>query len=170
MKIKNIEYKKNIVLNLNELLKHKILSLILINPTYLSFNDLIYIRKNVISKKLNLFMIKNSLLKKSIVNTKFNFIEKYANGPNMILYFYEYNIIDYVKKIISFFKNKNLNNIKLIFVENRIFVESKIDYLHNLISFENSIKKIIFILNKISIINLLKIFNFIKKIKHEEEI
>ncbi|WGS82685.1 MAG: 50S ribosomal protein L10 [Candidatus Karelsulcia muelleri] len=80
-----IKTKKKKLINLisSYLLKTK--SIYLVNLSGLTYNQIFYLRKNCYKHKIKLKFIKNTLLKKSIRNSKFEILNKFLKGPTTLM-------------------------------------------------------------------------------------
>ncbi|MFP3037139.1 MAG: 50S ribosomal protein L10 [Candidatus Karelsulcia muelleri] len=80
-----IKTKKNKLINLISSYLFKTKSIYLVNLSGLTYNQIFYFRKNCYKQKIKLKFIKNTLLKKSIRNSKFEILNKFLKGPKGLL-------------------------------------------------------------------------------------
>jgi len=85
------------------------------------------IRKNFFGTDVKIKVVKNTLVKKSLKNTKNKFLSNYIYGQNLII-FSENNIKEPIDFIYKFQKNKKLN-IKNICINGKLFPVENINEL-----------------------------------------
>ncbi|XMD99058.1 MAG: 50S ribosomal protein L10 [Candidatus Karelsulcia muelleri] len=80
-----IKTKKNKLINLISSYIFKTKYIYLVNLSGLTDNQIFYLRKNCYKQKIKLKFIKNTLLKKSIRNSKFEILNKFLKGPTTLM-------------------------------------------------------------------------------------
>ncbi|ALA22692.1 MAG: 50S ribosomal protein L10 [Candidatus Karelsulcia muelleri] len=177
-----IKTKKNKLINLISSYLFKTKSIYLVNLSGLTDNQIFDWRKNCYKHKIKLKFIKNTLLKKSIINSKFEIFNKFLKGPTTLMTSNNVNgpalIINNYKKKFSLKKEY----LKAAFIEDILYsgdsqlktlitLKSKNELLLDIIFYiKFELINLIFNLKKnfnIIIYYLVKKINLVKKIKHE---
>ncbi|ACU52791.1 50S ribosomal subunit protein L10 [Candidatus Sulcia muelleri SMDSEM] len=163
-----IKTKKNKLINLISSYLFKTKSIYLVNLSGLTSNQIFDLRKNCYKHKIKLKFIKNTLLKKSIINSKFEILNKFLKGPTTLMTSNNVNvpalIINNYKKKFSLKKEKK-EYLKAAFIEDILYSgDSQLKTLITLKSKNELLLDIIFYL-KFELINfflnLKKNFNII---------
>ncbi|WP_110480120.1 50S ribosomal protein L10 [Candidatus Karelsulcia muelleri] len=164
-----IKTKKNKLINLisSYLLKTKYIYLV--NLSGLTSNQIFDFRKNCYKQKIKLKFIKNTLLKKSIRNSKFEIFNKFLKGPTTLMTSNNVNVnVNVPALIINNYKKKfslKKEYLKAAFIEDILYSgDSQLKTLITLKSKNELLLDIIFYLQFELInfvLNLKKNFNII---------
>ncbi|CUR53011.1 50S ribosomal protein L10 [Buchnera aphidicola] len=161
-----LDQKKKIVQKYNKIAK-KALSIIIADISKLKVNEINYLRKKTRKKNIQISVIQNSLLKKSLISTPFEKLNNILKGSNLIAFSMEHP--GSASRIFLKYQKKNLNFvIKTAFFEKKILSNSEILKLSLMPTYPEALQQFLFLLQEISIRKLLRIFLSIlqqKKIK-----
>ncbi len=144
---------------------NKSLSIMILNFSNLSANELNLFRNDVKNSGSNLMVIRNNLLKISLLKSDLNYLNNYLYGP-IILCFSTKNYSS-LSKVLLKYLNKYKNNLvlKSISIDKR---NVSLDLNYKL-SFLSSIRKcliyLIFIFKEIFVFKLLRVLSLLKNIK-----
>ncbi|XMD33477.1 MAG: 50S ribosomal protein L10 [Candidatus Karelsulcia muelleri] len=149
-----IKTKKNKLINLISSYLFKTQSIYLVNLSGLTDNQIFYLRKNCYKHKIKLKFIKNTLLKKSIINSKFEILNNFLKGPTTLM---TSNNVNGPALIINNYKKKfdlKKEYLKAAFIEDIFYSgDSQLKTLITLKSKNELLLDIIFYL-KFELINL----------------
>ncbi len=152
----NIIKKQNIVTSIKQMADNSILT-VMIQFAYVKSLKLKELRHVLTKSNIKLILIKNTLVKKAIMNTRNEPLLKQLSGQQLILFSNE------IKEPIKILKkfNKNDINIKInsICLYGKLYLNNKINYILNMPSEKNALIKIIVILRTplVRLIKLLKV-------------
>ncbi|WP_110467221.1 MAG: 50S ribosomal protein L10 [Candidatus Karelsulcia muelleri] len=148
-----IKTKKNKLINLISSYLFKTKSIYLVNLSGLTSNQIFDLRKNCYKQKIKLKFIKNTLLKKSIRNSKFEIFNKFLKGPTTLM---TSNNVNVPALIINNYKKKfslKKEYLKAAFIEDILYSgDSQLKTLITLKSKNELLLDIIFYL-KFELIN-----------------
>ncbi len=160
----NFEDKKKIVSKINNEV-NKSLSVAILNFCNFSSNDLNVLRRDI--KKYNscIFVVRNSLLKISLKNTKFDALCSFISGP--IFFCYSKLCYSSLSQIVCKYLNKYSKKLflKAISINGKIIsfeLNKKLSYLTNI---GIALKYFLFCLKNISIFKLLRVLVLFKNTK-----
>ncbi|WP_343154809.1 50S ribosomal protein L10 [Buchnera aphidicola (Pseudoregma panicola)] len=161
--ILNIEKKKKLVEKISNFTK-KAQSAIIINFSKITANEINSLRKKSSKKDIIIKIIKNTLLKISIKNTKFECLKKKIKGPTLIAYSIKHP--GSAARLFKKFEKKNPNFKSIVgSFEGKIISTLE---LSTMPTYKESIIKLINFLKEICIIRLIKIINIIKNKKQNK--
>ncbi|WP_110503500.1 50S ribosomal protein L10 [Candidatus Karelsulcia muelleri] len=162
-----IKTKKNKLINLISSYIFKTKSIYLVNLSGLTDNQIFDWRKNCYKHKIKLKFIKNTLLKKSIRNSKFEILNKFLKGPTTLMTSNNVNgpalIINNYKKKFSLKKEY----LKAAFIEDILYSGDGDSQLKTLITLKSKNELLLDIIFYLKfelinfILNLKKNFNII---------
>ncbi|VFP78006.1 50S ribosomal protein L10 [Buchnera aphidicola (Cinara cuneomaculata)] len=136
------------------------LSIITADPSGIAVNKITQLRKNAIKSYVKIYLVKNTLLKKSLKNTNFNKIINVLNGPTLIAFSFKHP--GSASRIFIQFNKKNKKfQIKHAVYENQLLKEKEIINLALLPTHAEAVTKFIFLLKEISLGKLIRLLHYI---------
>ncbi|BBA85273.1 50S ribosomal protein L10 [endosymbiont of Sipalinus gigas] len=160
--------KKKIIVNKISILLNKSTSISLINLNNIKTNDINNLRKIFYKNNIGIFIIKNNMLNIALNESPFSFLKNKIKNSNIILLSYN---IDFNLPLKIFYEyKKNIEYIKLICFNGKIYEGDNIKYICNILTYKELLNKLIFILKEKSILNLYNILKKLLKIKSNQEL
>lgn len=148
---------KNIVIQKVEDLISSYEIIAIIDFSGLTSLELKEIRKLFTVNKIFIKVVKNTLVKKALLNLNKNFLIKNINGQKLFLFC---NDLPILMDSLNIIKNKNFNfKIKYIYLYNRLYNENNFNELNNISNKENILTKLTFTLKS-------PIIKFLESIKY----
>ncbi|VFP80948.1 50S ribosomal protein L10 [Buchnera aphidicola (Cinara kochiana kochiana)] len=151
--------KKYIIKKINDIAQ-KSLSVITADPSGITVNNINQLRKQAVQFYVKIYVIKNTLLKKSLTNTNFEKLIEILTGPTLIAFSLKHPG-SASRLFIKFNKKNKKFKIKTAIYENKILKENKILDLALLPTHIESIIKFILLLKEISLVKLIRLLNHI---------
>ncbi|WP_343126566.1 50S ribosomal protein L10 [Buchnera aphidicola] len=154
--------KKKIIKTYHTLAK-KAFSLIIADISKITVNEINYLRQKNRLKNVIISVVKNTLLKKSLISTPFSILNKILKGTTLLAFSMKHPgsasriFLNYAKK------NKNFK-IKTAIFEGKILSNSEIKKLSLIPTYSEALQQLLFLFQEISIRKLLRIlFNITQK-------
>ncbi|VFP87808.1 50S ribosomal protein L10 [Buchnera aphidicola (Cinara piceae)] len=155
----NRNKKKDIIKKINTI-AIKALSVITANPSKIEVNKINILRKKAKKIHVKIYIIRNTLLKKSLKKTHFSKLIKILKGPNLIAFSLQHP--GSASRLFIKFNKKNINfKIKNAIYENKILDLKEINDLATLPTYIESILKFTLLLKEISLGKLLRLLHHI---------
>lgn len=153
--------KKEIIKN-NKNIAEKAISVVIADASGITVNKINKLRKDAISINVKLMVIKNTLLKRSLKNTKFSLLNNHIKGSTLIGF--SMNHPGSASRLFIQFKQKNNNfTINTGVFENKVLSYEDITELAKMPTYQEAIQKMIFILKDLCLGKLLRVLQAIKK-------
>ncbi|VFP85580.1 50S ribosomal protein L10 [Buchnera aphidicola (Cinara pseudotaxifoliae)] len=153
--------KKDIIKKINNIAK-KSLSVIIADPSNVQVNKINKLRKKSILLHVKIYVIKNTLLQKSLIKTNFSKLIDTLNGPTLIAFSLK-NPGSASRLFINFSKKNPQFKIKNAICENKILNIKEINDLALLPTHTEAIIKFILLLQEISLGKFLRLLNQITR-------
>ncbi|VAX76223.1 50S ribosomal protein L10 [Buchnera aphidicola] len=161
----NHTQKKNIIKKINKIAK-KSLSVIMADPSRLTVNTINTLRKKALHSHVKIFVIKNTLLKKSLQKTNFSKLNTTLNGPSLIAFSIKHP--GSASRLFIKFQKKNTQfKIKNAVYEKKILDLKSILTLSKLPTYKEAITQLTITLKEISLGKLLRTLHQITKKKQK---
>lgn len=159
----NLQNKKKIISDINFTTSQAI-SAIIIDFRNINANVINELRKICRESKIIVRVVKNTILKKAILNTQFECLKEMSTGPTMIAYSTEY--INIICRIFKKFEKKYPNlKIKAGSFNNKLISYNQVDYFAKQPTYNEAILKLINIIKEFTIGRFLKTLLMISNIK-----
>ncbi|AFA41077.1 50S ribosomal subunit protein L10 [Wigglesworthia glossinidia endosymbiont of Glossina morsitans morsitans (Yale colony)] len=160
----NLKKKKNIISKINQCMKSA-LSIVIADPTGIQANEMNDLRKKSRALKIDIKYLRNTLIKLSVLGTNFSNLKDKINGPNLIAFSYLHPGSG-ARLFKEFERKNNKCKIKIAIFEKKVLLDSDINYLVDLPTYEESIRSFITIIQEISIKKFIRMLIFIRHSKH----
>ncbi|VFP83490.1 50S ribosomal protein L10 [Buchnera aphidicola] len=151
--------KKDIIKKINDIAQ-KSLSIITADPSGITVNNINQLRKKSIQSYVKIYVIKNTLLKKSLINTNFYKLTDILTGPTLIAFSLKHPG-SASRLFIKFNKKNKKFKIKTAIYENKILKENEIIDLALLPTHIEAVIKFILLLKEISLGKFIRLLNHI---------
>ncbi|VFP77595.1 50S ribosomal protein L10 [Buchnera aphidicola] len=153
--------KREIIKKINNIAK-KSLSIITANPSKIEVNKINKLRKKSILLNVKIYVVKNTLLQKSLIKTNFSKLRNTLNGPTLIAFSLQHP--GSASRLFIKFNKKNPHfKIKNAIYENKILNLKEINDLALLPTHAEAITKFVLLLKEISLGKFLRLLHQITR-------
>ncbi|VFP84793.1 50S ribosomal protein L10 [Buchnera aphidicola (Cinara splendens)] len=153
----NRNKKREIIKKINNIAK-KSLSIITANPSKIEVNKINKLRKKSILLNVKIYVVKNTLLQKSLIKTNFSKLISALNGPTLVAFSLQHP--GSASRLFIKFNKKNPHfKIKNAICENKILNLKEINDLALLPTHTEAITKFVLLLKEISLGKFLRLLH-----------